>query len=120
MSEISSRPWGIAHTRDAADSYRRYIEDSKGKRIAAMYHKDFCDYATCMPDANQIIKCVNEHDALVAEVERLKRYVHENGHCGYLGTRYGESMLMKMNCSCCIDNEHCERYQIIKDGANNE
>ena len=75
MSEISARPWGIAHTRDATDSYRRYIEDAKGKRIAAMYHKDFCDYATCMPDAEHIIKCVNEHDALVAEVKRLK---HEN------------------------------------------
>jgi hypothetical protein len=69
MSKISARPWKIAHCRDATDSYRRYIEDNKGNRIASMYRKDFCDYCTCMPDADYIVKCVNEHDTLVHRVE---------------------------------------------------
>jgi len=69
---LSPRPWKIAHSRDVMDNYRRYIEDAKDRRVAAMYHKDFCDYSTCMPDAEHIIKCVNEHDALVERNEYLE------------------------------------------------
>ena len=77
MGEISSRPWGILHSRDATDSYRRYIEDAKGNRIASMYRKDFCDYCTCMPDADYIVKCVNEREVLVAEYNNMIDIVGE-------------------------------------------
>jgi len=71
MSKISARPWKVAHSIDATDSYRRYIEGNQGNRICSMYRKDFCDHSTCMPDAEYIVKCVNERDSLIAEIEKL-------------------------------------------------
>ena len=73
MSEISPRPWKVEHARDALDTYRRIIVDAKGQEIVIMRAKDFCDYATCMPDAEHIVKCVNEHDSLVFEIDSLTK-----------------------------------------------
>jgi hypothetical protein len=67
VSNISPIPWRVEHSRDVFDTYRRYIVDANGNRICSMYHKDFCDYATCMPDAEYIVKCVNEYKSIVAE-----------------------------------------------------
>jgi hypothetical protein len=67
MSEISSRPWSIVKGEYRGD-YTPTIEihDSKNEAILGFMtdEKDLAEH---------IVKCVNEHDVLVAEVARLKQ-----------------------------------------------
>ena len=57
MSEISPRPWSLLGIK---------IYDAKTERIISVDEWRLQDLA-------HLIKCVNEHDALVAEVERLNK-----------------------------------------------
>ena len=60
MSEICKRPWKITKNRSGEicilDADRYWITNFTGE-----------------DEAEYIVKCVNEHDALIAEVERLNK-----------------------------------------------
>jgi hypothetical protein len=52
-------PVRIQKSTDALNLHRVYIVDADGERILSMYHKDFNDYATCIPDAEIICESIN-------------------------------------------------------------
>ena len=61
MSEISARPWYITK-----NHYNTWDINNKNNLILSDVDESY---------AQHIVKCVNEHDALVAEVERLKEII---------------------------------------------
>jgi hypothetical protein len=66
MSEISARPWQVVDLSTWGCGIRRQGEDNL-----------FIVHGIHRVNAEHIVKCVNEHDALVAEVERLKNFLRE-------------------------------------------
>ena len=66
-SKVSSRPWNLSHD---IDNDTMDIIDNNGFTVI----EDF-QFSSSLSDedAEHIIYCVNEHDSLVAEVERLKQ-----------------------------------------------
>lgn len=54
-------PVSIQRSVDVLDNHRVYIVDARGERVFSMYHKDFNEYATCMPDAEYICEALNNY-----------------------------------------------------------
>ena len=102
-NNISCKPWKIQHSRDALDTYRRYIVNNNDARICSMYHKDFNNYATCMPDAEYIIMCVNERDELINDsIRQLDEIERLNEDIKRLNELYANEIYLRKN----IDIKH--------------
>ena len=94
MNKISVRPWRIMELMfDCA------IQDASHSEAIV------CNNVK-KSDAEHIVKCVNEHDSLVAEVERLKTLLKQTRdiHCDTLNVK---------SCMFCEIQEACLEGQII-------